>query len=168
ALRLVGANDGERGAKHAVEFPQFAFEDAELALEDDALAVNQRHRGFGDATEHLLALDLKMAAHPCVPTRPWVIFGGIRRGLRGRRCVFDSLEYQISVGVGFAHGRSPNWLACLLGHEAIVRNTHVPEFFPRDAHGRRPSTILSNSLTTNSRNPSQRSRSNSSATFSWA
>src|SRR5262245_33151896 len=48
----------------------------------------------------------------------------------------------------------------------------TPILFPcirlSDAHGRFPSTMRINSLTTKSRSPSQRSCSNSSATFSWA
>jgi hypothetical protein len=57
-------------------------------------------------------------------------------------------------------GKEPN--------RAIVRNAQLPNFLSGDAHGRFPSTMRSNSLTTKSRKPYQRSRSNSSASLSWA
>src|SRR5262249_27065890 len=140
------AEQRERGAEYASNFCVFVSQDSKLAVVVRTLAVNEGHRCFGDAFDHLLALDLKMAAHPCVPSRPWVIFGGIRRGLRGgRRCVSDSLEYQTSVGVGFAHGRSPNRLACLLGHELVVRGAQRSNLVSGD-HGRLAClTILFNS-----------------------
>src|SRR5262249_59287459 len=70
--------------------------------------------------------------------------------------------------VGFARGRPSYWLACLLGNELVVRGAQLPNFLSGDAHGRLPSTMRINSLTTKSRNPSQRSRSKSAAILSCA